>query len=217
MASQVAHLVKNPPPMQETPVRFLGVEYPLEKGTATHASILAWKSPWTYSTWNVYTHSCIFYRFGQNVMSCLHHYSIIQSNFVCVCVCVCVRAHTHMRARTHMLHRVWLFETPWTVAHQAPLSIGFSRQEHWCGLPIPSPRDRLTQGTNLNPMSPALAGSFYFTSVKNPWAPSIRPLAPYLPAGNHCIFTVSIILPFLEFHLVKIIKYGWLLSLNDMH
>ena len=92
MASQVAHLVKNPPPMQETPVRFLGVEYPLEKGTATHASILAWKSPWTYSTWNVYTHSCIFYRFGQNVMSCLHHYSIIQSNFVCVCVCVCAHA-----------------------------------------------------------------------------------------------------------------------------
>ena len=37
-----------------------------------------------------------------------------------------------------------LFVTPWTVAHQAPLSMGFSRQEHWSGLPFPSspPRDR---------------------------------------------------------------------------
>ena len=32
-----------------------------------------------------------------------------------------------------------LLETPWTAAHQAPLSIGFSRQEHWSGLPLPSP------------------------------------------------------------------------------
>ena len=31
--------------------------------------------------------------------------------------------------------------TPWTVAHQAPLSVGFSRQEYWCGLPFPSPGD----------------------------------------------------------------------------
>ena len=37
------------------------------------------------------------------------------------------------------LSRVWLFATPWTVAHQAPLSMGFSRQEYWSGLPFPSP------------------------------------------------------------------------------
>ena len=37
-----------------------------------------------------------------------------------------------------MLSRVQLFETPWTVAHQAPLSLGFSRQEHWSGLSCPS-------------------------------------------------------------------------------
>jgi len=35
--------------------------------------------------------------------------------------------------------RVWLCATPWTAAHQAPLSPGFSRQEHWSGLPFPSP------------------------------------------------------------------------------
>ena len=38
-----------------------------------------------------------------------------------------------------VLSRVWLFVTPWTEAHQAPLSIGFSRQEYWSGLPFPSP------------------------------------------------------------------------------
>ena len=35
--------------------------------------------------------------------------------------------------------RVQLCGTPWTAAHQAPLSLGFSRQEHWSGLPFPSP------------------------------------------------------------------------------
>ena len=37
------------------------------------------------------------------------------------------------------LSRVRLFSAPWTVAHQAPLSMGFSRQEHWSGLPRPPP------------------------------------------------------------------------------
>ena len=35
--------------------------------------------------------------------------------------------------------RVRLYATPWTAAHQAPLSLGFSRQEYWSGLPFPSP------------------------------------------------------------------------------
>ena len=43
----IAQLVKNPPAMQETPVQFLGWEDPLEKGKATHSSILAWRIPWT--------------------------------------------------------------------------------------------------------------------------------------------------------------------------
>ena len=43
----MAQLVKNLPEMQETQVRSLGWEDPLEKGTATHSSILAWRIPWT--------------------------------------------------------------------------------------------------------------------------------------------------------------------------
>ena len=42
-----------------------------------------------------------------------------------------------------VLSHVWLFETPWTVAHQAPLSLGFSRQEYWSGLPCPPPGNLL--------------------------------------------------------------------------
>ena len=60
--------------------------------------------------------------------------------------------------------RVWFFGIPWAVAHQAPLSMGFSRQEHWSGLPFPSP------GTLPNPgikpaslRAPALAGEFSTT------------------------------------------------------
>ena len=46
-SSLVAQLVKNLPAIQETWVRSLGLEDPLEKGMATHSSILAWRIPWT--------------------------------------------------------------------------------------------------------------------------------------------------------------------------
>ena len=46
-ASLAAQLIKNPPAMREAWVRSLGWEDPLEKGTATHSSILAWRIPWT--------------------------------------------------------------------------------------------------------------------------------------------------------------------------
>ena len=45
-----------------------------------------------------------------------------------------------------MLSRVWLFVTPWTVAHQAPLSLRFSRQEYWSDLPCPPTEDLLDPG-----------------------------------------------------------------------
>ena len=58
---------------------------------------------------------------------------------------------------------VWLFVAPWTVAHQAPLSMEFSRQEYWSGLPFPTPRDPPNQGIEpASPVFPALAGTFFF-------------------------------------------------------
>ena len=57
--------------------------------------------------------------------------------------------------------------TPWTVACQAPLSMGFSRQEYWSGLPFPSPGDLPNPGTE--PRSPALqVDSLPFELPRNP-------------------------------------------------
>ena len=63
---------------------------------------------------------------------------------------------------TQALSRVQLFVTPWTVACQAPLSVGFSRQEYWSGLLFPLPEDLPNPGIEL--ASPALAGRFFTTS-----------------------------------------------------
>ena len=60
--------------------------------------------------------------------------------------------------------RVRLFVTPWTVAHQAPLSMGFSRQEHWSGLLYPPLGDLPHPGIeSVSPVSPALAGRLFTT------------------------------------------------------
>ena len=58
------------------------------------------------------------------------------------------------RSEVKSLSHVRLFATPWTVARQAPLSMGFSRQEYWSGLPFPSPGDLPDPG--IEPGSPAL-------------------------------------------------------------
>ena len=61
---------------------------------------------------------------------------------------------SQMRVNVRLLSRVRCFATPWTVAYQALLSVGFSRQEYWSGLPFPSPGDLPDPG--IEPRSPAL-------------------------------------------------------------
>ena len=60
------------------------------------------------------------------------------------------RKENEMKSLSH----VQLFATPWAVAHQAPPSMGFSRQEYWSGLPFPSPGDLPDPG--IEPRYPAL-------------------------------------------------------------
>ena len=61
---------------------------------------------------------------------------------------------------------VQLIATPWTVALQFPLFMGFSRQEYWSGLPCPPPGDLPSSGIKLTfLLSPALAGGFFTTSA----------------------------------------------------
>ena len=66
-------------------------------------------------------------------------------------------------ACTQLLSCVRLFANPWIVAHQTPLSKGFSGQEYWSGLPFPAPGD--LPDTGMEPMRPALAGRFFTNSA----------------------------------------------------
>ena len=59
-----------------------------------------------------------------------------------------------VKVKMKLLSRVRLFATLWTIAYQAPPSMGFSRQEYWSGLPFPSPGDLPDPG--VEPRSPAL-------------------------------------------------------------
>ena len=62
--------------------------------------------------------------------------------------------------------QVWLYVSLWTAAFQAPLSMGFSRQEYWSGLPCPPPGDPPSSGTeSASPRLPALTGGLFATST----------------------------------------------------
>ena len=65
--------------------------------------------------------------------------------------------------------------TPWTIVHQAALSMRFSRQEYWSGLPFPPARDLPDPG--IEPESPALAGGFFTTEP--PGKPNMRILGKH--------------------------------------
>ena len=62
--------------------------------------------------------------------------------------------HCKSAIKVKWLSRVRLFETPWTAASQTPLSMGFSRQEYWSGVPFPCPGD--LPDSRIEPGSPAL-------------------------------------------------------------
>ena len=74
-----------------------------------------------------------------------------------------VHGVTESDTTEQLLSRIQLFMTPWTVACQAPLSMGFSRQEDWSGLSVPPPGDLPDPG--VNPESPAFVGGFFTTGT----------------------------------------------------
>ena len=79
---------------------------------------------------------------------------------------------THIRCSVQLLCS--LFAIPQTVAHQVPLSLGFSRQEYWNGLPFPLPGALPLSGTEpMSPVSPVLAGRFCTTALSG------EPIAAY--------------------------------------
>ena len=74
-----------------------------------------------------------------------------------VCMCVSMKVCVHVNCVLSRSVVSNSFMTPWTVARQAPLSMGFSRQEYWSGLPFPTTGDFPDPGIELlSPVSPAL-------------------------------------------------------------
>ena len=67
-------------------------------------------------------------------------------------------------SKCKLLSHAQLFATPWTVAHQAPLFMGFPRQEYWSGLLLSPPGDLSDSGIKpMSPASPAFASGFFTT------------------------------------------------------
>ena len=83
-------------------------------------------------------------------------------------------------SKCKLLSHAQLFATPWTVAHQAPLSMRFSRQGYWSGLPFPSPGDLPDLG--IEPGSPALQADSLPTELQG--KPEIEPRSPTLQADS---------------------------------
>ena len=96
-----------------------------------------------------------------------------------MCMCVCAQS-------------LRLFAAPWTVAHQASLSMEFSRQEYWSGLPFPPPRDLPNPG--IKPASLASADRFFTTALPG------EPLY-HLPT---IVVNALIGLAYFEFHFILI-------------
>ena len=82
--------------------------------------------------------------------------------------------HSFWGIKCSLLSHVWLFVIPWTVLHQAPLSIRFSRQECWAGLLFPSPGELPNPG--IKPGSPALQADSYIVEQECLWIPWARVL-----------------------------------------
>ena len=121
--SLIVQLVKNLPAMQEIGVQFLGWEDPLEKEMTTHSSILAWRIPQIEEPGRL-----------QSLGSQESDMTATKSPPKIVPV-------SHQQQLLSCFIRIQLFSNLWTIAHQSPLSIEFSRQEYWSGLPCPSPGD----------------------------------------------------------------------------
>ena len=116
---------------------------------AAHSNILAWRIPWTEAPGSLTFHRVIELDTTEGLST------------------------THILTRWNVgvdsaqsLSCVRLFVTPQIAAHQAPPSLGFSRQEHWSGLPCPPPGNLPNPGIEpVSLMSPGLAGKVFTTST----------------------------------------------------
>ena len=123
----MAQTVKRLSAMWETWVWSLGQEDPLEKEMAIHSSTIAWKIPWTEEPGRL--QSMRLQRVGYDWATSLHFMLFFMKRKL---LSAAAAAKSLQPCPTMQPQR-------WTAAHQAPPSLGFSRQEYWSGLPLPSP------------------------------------------------------------------------------
>ena len=87
-----------------------------------------------------------------------------------------------------LLSHIRLFATPWTVAYHTSLSVGFSRQEYWSGVPFPSPEDLSNAG--IEPGSPALWADALLSEPPGKSKPGVKQTAGHWTAHACCPFSV---------------------------
>ena len=104
---------------------------------------------------------------------------------MCVCVCIVLVAKSCPT-----------LVTLWTVARQAPLSMGFPRQEYWSGLPFPSPGH--LPDPRIKPVSPALAGGFFITESPGKPCMCVHTHTHTHTEENYSAIKENEILPFAE-------------------
>ena len=100
-----------------------------------------------------------------------------------------------LEVAVQLLSHVRFFATPWTVAHQALLSIGFPKQEYWSGLPFPPPGNPPDPGIKpALPASPVLAGGFLTTEPrgKPQGSPISQVLTGYISSFKHVFFPLRL-------------------------
>ena len=93
------------------------------------------------------------------------------------------------KKKEKLLSHVWLFVTPWTVAYQAPLSMGFSRQEYWSGLLFPSPGDLPDPG--IKPRSPTLQADALLSETPGKPEKTIIQKGTCTPVFTVALFTTA--------------------------
>ena len=115
-----------------------------------------------YIIWWIWTYACICETITAQGNKHIHHPEVSSWTFVRFWLRIFDMRYTHLLlCCVQAQSSVQLFVTPWTVAYQASLSVGFSRQEYWSGLSFPPTGDLPNPGIETE--SPALAGRFFTT------------------------------------------------------
>ena len=147
--------------MQESQVWFLGWEDALEKEMATHSSLLTWEIPWTEGPGGLQSMRLqrVRHDWEKNHLSIIS-LSIYQPSILLALFVWRTMTDTLLLLLLSCFSRIWLCVTPWTVAHQAPMFMGFPRQElEWVAISFSRASSWSRDQTRIS----CIAGRFFTT------------------------------------------------------